>query len=126
FVSWALAWVAPVGDGFGIIEDQWLCVTYVGGIVLLLANRPDWTSRLALVGFAGRIALTNYMVQAIVLDALSSGYGAHLKLRPYPYVAAGVALFTAVALASRAWLSRFSFGPLERVWRMVTYASLAT
>jgi uncharacterized protein len=124
FVSWALAWIAPVGDGLGIIEDQWLCFTYVGGVVLLLAYRPEWTSRLAIVGFAGRMALTNYMVQAIVLDALSSGYGAHLKLRPYAYVTAAMLLFSAVALASRAWLGRFSFGPLEHVWRTATYATI--
>jgi len=125
-VSWALAWVAPITNGFGIIEDQWLCFTYVGGLVLLLAYRPEWTSRLALVGFAGRMALTNYMVQAVVLDALSSAYGAHLKLRPFAYVAAALLLFIAVAVVSRAWLRRFSFGPLERVWRTATYASLVT
>ena len=124
-ISWALAWLAPIGSGFGIIEDQWLCFTYVGGVVLLLAFRPEWTLRLAPVGFAGRMALTNYMVQAIVLDALSSRYGAHLKLRPYAYVAAAVLLFSAEALASRAWLGRFTFGPLERVWRIATYATVA-
>ena len=93
---------------------------------MVLAHRPEWTSRLAVVGFAGRMALTNYMVQAIVLDALSSGYGAHLKLRPYAYLAAAVSRFAAEALASRAWLTRFSFGPLERIWRTATYAALVT
>jgi uncharacterized protein len=124
-ISWALSWVLPIQNGFGIVEDQWLCFTYVGGVVLLLAYRPWWTARLALAGFAGRMALTNYIVQAIVLDALSSGYGAHLKLRPYEYLAASLLLFLGEALASRAWLSRFRFGPLERVWRMATYASVA-
>jgi uncharacterized protein len=123
-VAWALAWTSPIGSGLGIIEDQWLCFTYVGGIVLLLAYHPAWTSRLAIVGFAGRMALTNYIVQAIVLDALSSGYGAQLKLRPYAYVAAAMFLFGCEALASRAWLARFSFGPLERAWRTATYARL--
>lgn len=124
-VSWALAWTAPIGSGLGIIQDQWLCFTYVGAIVLLLAYRPWWTSRLAIAGFAGRMALTNYMVQAMVLDALSSGYGAHLKLRPFVYLPAAVLLFAAVALASRAWLKRFAFGPLERAWRLATYATTA-
>lgn len=124
-VSWALAWTAPVESGLGIIEDQWLCFTYVGGGVLLLAYRPAWTRRLAIVGFAGRLALTNYIVQAMVLDLLSSGYGAHLELRPYEYFPGAVALFACEALASRAWLARFSHGPLERLWRSATYARLA-
>jgi len=108
----------------GLIQDQWLCFTYIGAIVLLLAYRPIWTARLAIFCFAGRQALTNYMVQAAVLDALSSGYGAGLTLRPYAYTAAAVLLFGMEAVGSRAWLTKFRFGPLEWIWRMVTYASI--
>jgi uncharacterized protein len=134
--SWASAWLLlprlpeipipgagwPIEYGFGLVQDQWLCFTYIGGVLLLLAFRPVWTKRLKIFGLAGRMALTNYMVQAAVLDALSSGYGADLKLRPYLYPFAAVLLFGAEALASRAWLKRYRFGPLEWVWRTVTYA----
>ena len=135
FCAWATYWVVlphlpavpipgaqwPIEYGFGLVQDQWLCFTYIGAVVLLLAFRPVWTARLALFGFAGRMALTNYLLQAAVLDALSSGYGAHLKLRPVVYAICAVALFALVAVASRAWLTRFRFGPLEWMWRTVTY-----
>jgi len=65
----------------GLIEDQWLCVTYIGALVLVLAKHPVWTTRMAAVGAAGRMALTNHMLQVVVLDALSSAYGVGLKLR---------------------------------------------
>ncbi len=112
----------PIAYGFGLVQDQWLCFTYIGAVVLLLAYRPVWTARLAAFGPAGRMALTNYMFQAAVLDFLSSGYGLDLKLRPYVYVAAAVLLFSIEALYSSAWLQRFRFGPLEWVWRTLTYA----
>ena len=135
-VSWALSWLVlrqlpsvsiqeadwPLEYGLGLIQDQWLCLTYMGAITLLLAYRPIWTERLAMFGYAGRMALTNYMLQIVVLDALGSGYGAHLKLRPYIYSVAAALLFGAEAAISRAWLSRFRFGPLEWIWRMITYA----
>jgi uncharacterized protein len=134
--SWFAAWVLvarlpevsipgagwPLTSGFGLIQDQWLCFTYIGAVVLLLASRPLWNDRLAFVGIAGRMALTNYMIQVAVLDVLSSGYGAGLKLRPYAYVVATIVLFSAEVAFSRAWLARFRFGPLEWIWRMVTYA----
>jgi uncharacterized protein len=88
----------------------------------LLAYRPAWTARLAVFGRAGRMALTNYMVQAAVLDALASGYGLGLKLRPRVYVVAAVLLFAAEAAVSRAWLARYRFGPPEWLWRMLTDA----
>jgi uncharacterized protein len=137
-LSWAVAWSVlrhlptthvpgadwPLEYGLGLVQDQWLCFTYIGAMVLLLAYRPAWTARLAAFGQAGRMALTNYMVQAAVLDALASGYGLGLKLRPRVYVVAAVLLFGAEAGVSRAWLARYRFGPLEWLWRVLTYARL--
>ena len=89
-VSWFLAWVVvpklpaiPIPGaswpyleaGFGIANDQWLCFTYIGAMLLLLAWRPHLMGRLAPIGLAGRMALTNYMIQVAVLDVLASGYG---------------------------------------------------
>ena len=111
----------PLYQGLGLLNEQWLCLTYIGAVVLLLAYRPEWTHRLRAVGAAGRMALTNYMLQVVVLDALASGYGLKLKLRPAAYVLAAVLLFGAEAAFSTAWLKRYRFGPLEWLWRTVTY-----
>ena len=126
-LAWACAWLVlphipeipipgarwPLEYGMGVITDQALCFTYIGAIVLLLAFRPVWTARLAPFGLSGRMALTNYMLQAAALDALSSGYGAGLRLRPAAYAVAAPILFGAQAAVSRAWLARYRFGPLE-------------
>jgi uncharacterized protein len=112
----------PLYQGLGLLNEQWLCLTYVGAVVLLLAYRPVWIRRLRAFGAAGRMALTNYMLQVAVLDALASGYGLQLKLRPAAYVLAAVLLFSAEAAFSTAWLRRYRFGPLEWLWRMMTYA----
>jgi uncharacterized protein len=133
--SWFASWVVlprlpevsipgagwPVAAGLGLIQDQWLCFTYIGAVVLLLAGRPAWNERLGFAGLAGRMALTNYMIQVVVLDLLSSGYGAGLKLRPSAYVVASVVLFGVEVAFSRAWLARFRYGPLEWIWRTATY-----
>jgi uncharacterized protein len=135
-LAWAASWLIlrrlpelaipgardPLEYGLGLVQDQWLCFTYIGSVLLLLAYRPVWTARLAFFGLAGRMALTNYMVQAAVLDVFASAYGFGLKLRPYAYVAAAVLLFAIEAAVSAAWLARFRFGPLEWLWRTVTYA----
>jgi uncharacterized protein len=135
-LSWAAHWLVlrnlpelpiagatwPLSQGFGLLNEQWLCLTYIGAVVLLLAYRPAWTHRLRAIGSAGRMALTNYMLQVAVLDALASGYGLQLKLRPAVYVLAAVLLFSAEAAFSSAWLKRYRFGPLEWLWRTITYA----
>jgi uncharacterized protein len=133
-VAWATFWLVlrplgtvsgtnwPIAFGFGLLQDQWLGFTYIGAVVLLLAYRPWWTTRLMVFARAGRMALTNYMIQAVVIAVLS-GNGIALRLRPYAYVPAAVALFGAEALISQLWLARFRYGPLEWLWRSVTYAT---
>jgi uncharacterized protein len=64
------------------------------------------------------------MVQVAVLDAPASGYGVQLRLRPAAYVVAAVLLFSLEAAFSTAWLERYRFGPLEWLWRIMTYARI--
>jgi uncharacterized protein len=137
-LSWALSWTVlralpevpiagadwPIKFGLGLLQDQWLCFAYVGGVVLLLAYRPQWTARLRMFGEAGRMGLTNYLMQALMFDVLGASYGFGVRLRPYAIVVAAPAMFIAMALLSRAWLARFRYGPAEWLWRSVTYARL--
>jgi uncharacterized protein len=114
-VGWRLAM------GLGLIRDQWLCFTYIGAVVLFLAYRPQWGARLMPVAQAGRMALTNYMLQIVVLDVLASGYGFAVRLRPALYLPATLLLFGSEVMASRLWLGHFRHGPLEWLWRTTTY-----
>lgn len=90
--------------------------------MLLLAYQPQWKSRLSFFGIAGRMALTNYVVQAAALSVLACGYGVALRIRPYYEIPAAIILFSVCAALSNAWLARFRYGPLERIWRWITYA----
>jgi uncharacterized protein len=125
FVSWlADNWLLPIVDvdGLGLVRDQWLTFTYVAGALLVLAHRPHLMSRLGPVASAGRMALTNYLVQIVSLDLLFSGYALGLeRIRPVVGVAAALACFAAEAAVSVLWLRRFRFGPAEWLWRSLTY-----
>lgn len=135
-LSWTISWLVlfnlpdvaipgatwPIKAGLGLIQDQWLCLTYVGAVVLWLAFRPVWVARLRAFGFAGRMALTNYLLQAALFEMLAARYAFGIKVRPYLALILAPAVFAAMASMSRAWLARYRFGPVEWVWRCVTYA----
>jgi uncharacterized protein len=135
-LSWAVSWVVlfnlpdipipgatwPIKAGLGLIQDQWLTFTYVGAVVLSLARHPEWVGRLRAFGVAGRMALTNYLLQAALFDVLAAGYGFGIRVRPALYVFLVPAVFAAMAAMSAAWLARYRFGPVEWLWRCVTYA----
>ncbi len=104
----------------GLVKDQWLCITYAGAALLLLAKRPALVARMRLIGAAGRLALTNYVVQAVTIWYLAKPLG--IKLHEGGYVAAWIVLTSAMVLLSNLWLAHFRYGPLEWLWRMATYA----
>jgi len=104
----------------GLVKDQWLCLTYAGGALLLLAKRPALVERMRFIGAAGRMAFTNYVLQAVTIWYLAKPLG--LKLHEATYVGAWLVLATAIVLISNLWLAHFRYGPLEWLWRMATYA----
>jgi uncharacterized protein len=141
--SWVAAtWILPIGPspqgppqglwkafgtmarttGFSILREQWLAFTYIGVVLLLVArDRVVWLKRLSPLAWAGRMALTNYMIQVILVDVLFTPHGFDLRIPALLVPVGAVALFAAQVTLSRWWLSRYRFGPLEWIWRCVTY-----
>ena len=107
--------------GLGIVDEQFLAFTLIGAITWFLAYRPEWQARLSFLGWVGRMALTNYLLHAVVIDLASSRYGLGLKLSPPAELLAAAVLFGFQIALSRFWFTRFRFGPVEWLWRSLTY-----
>jgi uncharacterized protein len=99
-----------------------LCAFYVGGIVLL-AQRPVWRAAMSPLASVGRMPLTNYLMQSVIATTLFYGYAFGLYYRIGPAVGVLIAFATyAVQVAYSAWwMARFRFGPMEWLWRTLTY-----
>jgi uncharacterized protein len=108
-------------NGFQLFRDSWLAFVYIGGLLLLVAHNRAWLTRLAPFAWTGRMALTNYMTQVMFLDVAFSNWAFGLKVTPPWILVWAFGLFTVQALFARWWLSRFEYGPLEWIWRSVTY-----
>ena len=71
----------------------------------------------------GRMALTNYIGQSVIgmflFYGIGLGWGSTIGLLQTEVIVLAVFLFQ--MLFSRLWLSGFKFGPLEWIWRMLTY-----
>jgi uncharacterized protein len=119
--SWILGnWIVP---GLALlVRDQWLTFTYVAVVLAALARWPALTARLEGVARAGRMALTNYLLQIAGLDLLFSAYALGVgEVRPIWGLAAALACFAVQAAVSFQWLARFHCGPAEWLWRSLTY-----
>jgi uncharacterized protein len=72
---------------------------------------------------AGRMALSSYLGQSLICIALFYGVGLGLvgELGPLGFYAVALAIFAAQVVLSTLWLQRFEQGPLEALWRWMTY-----
>ena len=98
-----------------------LALGYAATIGLLVV---DGRRIITVMAPVGRMALTNYLMHSIICVVLSYGFGFGLWWRIGASTAMAIAV-TIVAVQiplSALWLSRFRFGPVEWLWRRLTYA----
>lgn len=130
----ASIWMAPtVTMGMmGLRDSVAMCLAMAGGVLMCLGYlawilrglRSAWLGKgLRSLAPAGRMALTNYLAQSLVCTFIFSGYGlGYFEQLPrawqVPFV---LAFFATQVVVSHLWLGRFRFGPMEWLWRAVTY-----
>lgn len=100
-------------------------LAYAAAFCLLFNRRPEgriWK----LFAAPGRMACTNYLFQSVfgmlLFYGIGLGLGARLDLLRTELAALGVYAFQ-VAF-SALWLRGFRFGPVEWIWRMLTYGKV--
>jgi uncharacterized protein len=71
--------------------------------------------------FFGRMALTNYLMHSIICVVLSYGFGLWWRVGASRALAIAAAIIVVQIPLSAWWLSRFRFGPIEWIWRRLTY-----
>lgn len=99
-----------------------LATGYGAGMLLLFHSAPG-RGVMHFLAPLGRMAFTNYIVQSLLFTWIFYGYGLGLfnRLGPASALALGIAVFLLQVAFSRWWLARHRFGPLEWLWRTLTY-----
>ncbi|MGE6783200.1 DUF418 domain-containing protein [Ensifer adhaerens] len=113
--------IAIIGLSIGLLTGPFLTGAYVAGMMLLFGSKAGQRLR-DLLAPAGRMALSNYLLQSLISALIYHGYGLGLigQVSPLATVAIALAIFTAQLFASRWWMARFAYGPLEWVLRFIT------
>lgn len=124
-VSYALEpWIDPArldlrlsgAFALSLIAGPLMSLGYAAWVVRL-------APRLAWLAPAGRMALTNYLLQSLVCTWIFYSYGlGYFEQLPRVWQPPfALALFALQVVLSRLWLRWFRFGPMEWLWRSVTY-----
>jgi uncharacterized protein len=118
----ALEMVMPV---LRTLNGPILCAFYMG-VVVLLAQRPAWRAAMSPLASVGRMPLTNYLMQSVIATTLFYGYafGLYYRIGPAVGVVIAFAIYAVQVAYSAWWMARFRFGPMEWLWRTLTYGKV--
>ncbi|MGF7215119.1 uncharacterized protein GGR92_001259 [Spirosoma lacussanchae] len=110
---------------FGFLFDLGnaaLTVFYISGLTLLF-QRLSWQRVVSPLAAVGKMALTNYILQSVIGTLLFYGYGLGLigEIGTATVLLLTIPIFLVQVLFSQFLLSRFHYGPLEWLWRSLTY-----
>lgn len=97
-----------------------LAMAYVALLALMLKSRPTLFNFFIPVG---QMALTNYLLQSILIILLfhNVGLGWYAKFGFTVVSGIAIGIFCMQIAFSSIWLKYFRFGPVEWIWRQLTY-----
>ncbi|MBM4168133.1 MAG: DUF418 domain-containing protein [Ignavibacteria bacterium] len=114
-----LSFVSTAGFAFG---GPALCLFYAAALTRLSMS-SGWKRRLAPLAAVGRFAISNYLLQSVICTLIFYNYGLGFygEVGPAAGLVLTVAIFSLQIVLSRWWIRRYRFGPVEWLWRSLTY-----
>lgn len=124
--NFASGWDARYSFFFGSQYNYWGAIVvdigWIGAIMLACTSVP-LTRLNAALGALGRTAFSNYILQTLICTTLFYGHGLGLfgSVSRVQQILIVAAIWIVQIVASELWLKWFAFGPLEWLWRSLTY-----
>jgi uncharacterized protein len=99
-----------------------LSAGYISGLALIFLHQ-DWRRVLLPSAAVGRMALTDYLMQSVLCTLFFYHYttGLYGRIGPAMGLVPTFILYGAQVVFSNWWLKRYRFGPMEWLWRGLTY-----
>lgn len=106
-----------------ILADMAMALLYVWTLIFLYRYRSA-KKILSIFSYAGRMAFTNYILQSIIGYILMRSLGLYELLTPSIAILIVLIVFIGQIILSKLWLSTFKLGPLEWIWRCISYGKI--
>ena len=115
------------GDGAGLMRNLVMlanlptCLGYVSAVILMVYSTSIFSKIKVLAPF-GRMALTNYLTQSLIQASFFYGWGlGQYGMGRASQLAFAIGVVCIQVAFSHWWLARFRYGPMEWIWRGITY-----
>ena len=118
--GWSVEYSMFIGWQWNYFGSLPVALGYIAVVMLLLSR-----FRMTLLALAGRMALTNYILTSVICSIIFYGHGFGLfgAVTRVQQLLTVMGLWVFLLLFSRVWFRYFYYGPLEWLWRFLTYGN---
>ena len=91
--------------------------------IVLITRHDLWKRVLSPLAAVGRLSLSNYLFQSVLSTLIFYSYGLGLygEISPFTGLILTIIIFASQIVISKLWLYKFQVGPVEWIWRTLTY-----
>lgn len=120
--GWKMDFSMFVGSAYNYVGSVGVALGYLA--LVMMAVAAGWGSRLQnLLAGVGRMAFSNYILMSILAMFIfyGNGLGLYGGVERVQQALLVPAIWVVVLVVTPLWLSKFRYGPLEWLWRTLTY-----
>lgn len=121
-MDWSMEFSMFLGKHFNYVGSVGTALGYVG-LVMLIAKSSYFQGFKSTFSAVGRMAFSNYILMTLICTFLFYGHGLSLfgSVERKFQALVLVGIWILIMLISPLWLKYFRYGPLEGLWRSLTY-----
>ena len=120
--GWSVEYSLFLGSLWNYWGSVFVAIGYAG-VVAGVVRAGILQALMARLAAVGRMAFSNYILQTLIATTIFYGHGLGLfgSVPRTTQIAIVVAIWAVLLIVSPWWLRRYRFGPLEWLWRSLTY-----
>jgi uncharacterized protein len=120
--SWTMEYSMFKGVLFSYLGSVGTAMGYVG-LIMLISKSIYFRGCVQVLSAVGRMAFTNYILMTLFATIIFYGHGLGLygSVERIDQLFICLGIWFVLLIISPLWLKRFRFGPLEGLWRALTY-----
>lgn len=121
---WSMYYSLCVGSLFNYWGSLPIALAYIS-LVVLWSKSQLWNRLQNILKSVGRMAFSGYIIQTLICTTLfyGHGFGLYGKIPRWGQLLVVMGVWIVVVAFAEFWMKRFRYGPIEWLWRSLTYGT---
>ena len=124
-MNWAYEYSMFIGSQYNYIASILVSLGYIG-LIMLICKSSGFSWFKQVFSAVGKMAFTNYILMSLICTFMFYGHGLGLygQVERTGQILMVLIIWAFLMIISPIWLRYFRFGPMEWLWRSLTYWKL--